>query len=187
MVRRSTRDLALAVAAGLSTALLGIPAAHAMAGGFVGGLPHERVVASTVPRNGDVNPQGVSNVLPGIVHGQPARTSNGDVVRLALDLRGPRPRLIRSTFIADDLAVHTDPAALVIGPTGLALAPDGTLFVADTVNSRIARIGDALLRTTPVDAGAGRDRDSRPCAQRPARPQTLYFVNDDTNTLDVLS
>lgn len=160
MVRRSTRDLALAVAAGLSTRCWGYPQRTRLQAASSVGYP---------------------------MSAQPAWTSNGDVVRLALDLRSPRPRLIRSTFIADDLAVHTDPAALVIGPTGLALAPDGTLFVADTVNSRIARIGDALLRTTPVDAGAGRDRDSRPCAQRPARPQTLYFVNDDTNTLDVLS
>jgi hypothetical protein len=34
------------------------------------------------------------------------------------------------------------------------LASDGTLYVTDTVNSRIARVPDALNRTSPVDAGA---------------------------------
>ena len=41
----------------------------------------------------------------------------------------------------------------MIGPTGLGLAADGTLFVADTLQSRIAAIPDALSRT--ADAGSG--------------------------------
>ncbi|TWP37296.1 hypothetical protein [Leekyejoonella antrihumi] len=98
----------------------------------------------------------VSNVLPGITAGQPPTTRRGDVIRLRLDLRGARPRILCSTVVADDLPVRTDPAALVVGPTGLALAPGGTLFVADTAGSRIARIPRALTRSTPVDAGAGR-------------------------------
>jgi DNA-binding beta-propeller fold protein YncE len=50
------------------------------------------------------------------------------------------------------IASTTDPAALVIGPTGLALSK-GTLYVADTLRNRIASISDALTRTT--DAGQG--------------------------------
>jgi DNA-binding beta-propeller fold protein YncE len=41
----------------------------------------------------------------------------------------------------------------VIGPTGLGLGADGTLFVADTLQNRIAAIPDALSRNS--DAGAG--------------------------------
>ncbi len=41
----------------------------------------------------------------------------------------------------------------MIGPTGLGLAEDGTLYVADTLNNRIARISNALLRSTSGGAG----------------------------------
>ena len=46
-------------------------------------------------------------------------------------------------MIGSQFAERTDPAALVVGPTGLALGTNGELFVADTVNSRIAAIPDA--------------------------------------------
>ncbi|HEY4023839.1 MAG TPA: hypothetical protein VGM75_34505 [Pseudonocardiaceae bacterium] len=96
----------------------------------------------------------VSNVLNGIVNGAPASTTSGTVVRLGLDLTGPAPRLRSSTVIANGLSVHTDPAALIVGPTGVALGPDGRLYVADTANSRIAAIPHALTRDDPVNAGA---------------------------------
>ena len=109
---------------------------------------------ATVADHGRTADLFVTNVLPGITAGRPTTTHRGDVLRLRLDLRGTRPRVLSSTIIADNLGVHTDPAALVVGPTGLALAPGGTLFVADTVGSRIARIPHALTRSTPADAGA---------------------------------
>lgn len=99
----------------------------------------------------------VSNVLTGIVNGQPAATTNGTVVRLDFavsDDQDQPPRLVDDTLIADGLSVHTDPAALVVGPTGVALDRRGDLFVADTANSRIAIVRNAVFRHTPVDAGA---------------------------------
>src|SRR2546428_2737423 len=39
--------------------------------------------------------------------------------------------------IASSLSERTDPPALVIGPTGVALSGGGTLYVADSVNNRI--------------------------------------------------
>ena len=83
-----------------------------------------------------------------------ATTTKGDVVRLALNLRGDKPRVVASTLIATGISVHTDPAALIVGPTGVALGRNGTLFVADTVNSRIARVPDAVSRRSAVNAGA---------------------------------
>ena len=44
-------------------------------------------------------------------------------------------------------------AALVIGPTGVGLGPNGTLYVADTLDNRIAAIPDARFRFT--DDGPG--------------------------------
>ena len=48
----------------------------------------------------------------------------------------------------------TDPNALIIGPTGVGLGRNGTLYVADTVNSRIAAIPDAVFRFS--DDGTGK-------------------------------
>ena len=45
-------------------------------------------------------------------------------------------------------------AALVIGPTGVGLGANGTLYVADTLNNRIAAIPNAVLRLS--DDGAGK-------------------------------
>lgn len=180
----------------------------------------------------------VTNVLTGITNGSPSTTTKGNVVRLTLAFGGGTPHVIASTVIANGISVKTDPAALIIGPTGVALGHDGTLFVADTVNSRIARIPDAVFRGSPFDAGtagtvfagtplngplglalapngdlltvnAGDNnlveltRAGKVAAVRnldmvdaqggalfglaaTAHPKAVYFVNDATNTLNVL-
>jgi hypothetical protein len=96
----------------------------------------------------------VSNVLNGTVANSPKTVDGGTVVRLdvALD-RGEPPRLVGDTVIAKGFDERTDINALVVGPTGLALGRDGELFVADTVNSRIAAVPDALQRGTALPGG----------------------------------
>ena len=186
----------------------------------------------------------VSNVLNGIVKGQPMTTTKGNVVRLNLNLTGAVPKVTASTVIANGISVHTDPAALIVGPTGVALSPNGTLFVADTASNRIAGIPNAVFRHTPVNAGAAAATvfANKPNANGPLNgplglvltpngdllaanggdnnlveltqggrlvtvkdvdtidppggalfglatatyPNRVYFVNDDTNTLNVL-
>ena len=54
-------------------------------------------------------------------------------------------------MVATGLAEHTDPAALVVGPTGVGLA-NGTLYVADTATNRIAAVPNALTRRHPATA-----------------------------------
>ncbi|GGM40291.1 hypothetical protein ACFFX1_17720 [Dactylosporangium sucinum] len=97
----------------------------------------------------------VTNVLNGIVGGQPATTKQGTVLRLELKIKGDRPPVLRKiTTIGSGFTEKTDPTALIIGPTGVGLGKDGTLYVADTVASRIAAIPDADDRRT--SAGTGR-------------------------------
>jgi hypothetical protein len=104
----------------------------------------------------------VTNVLNGTVAANGSVVTKGTVVRIVLsvpeqeagdDDRGmPRERL--RTIIGSGFQERTDPAALVIGPTGLGLAPDGTLYVADTLPNRIAAIPNAVFRFS--SAGTGR-------------------------------
>lgn len=65
------------------------------------------------------------------------------------------PIMGTTTVIANGFSERTDPAALVVGPTGVGLASDGTLYVADSVNNRIAAIPNALTIPTPVSSGRG--------------------------------
>ena len=53
-------------------------------------------------------------------------------------------------MIANKIPWRDDKAALAIGPTGVALAKNGTLYVADTLENRIIAIPGAMTRTTAV-------------------------------------
>ncbi len=108
----------------------------------------------TAQDDGDSAVLFVSNVLNGTVAAGGAVVSQGSVIRITLSVpTGGMPAATSFTTIASAFPERTDPAALVIGPTGLGLASDGTLFIADTLQSRIAAIPNALTRT--ADAGAG--------------------------------
>ena len=103
----------------------------------------------------------VTNVLNGTVAadtGGPSVPGNvvdgGTVVRIQLrTIPGVRPVVLSEDVIATGFPERTDPNALVIGPTGVALAPNGTLFVADTQGNRIAAIPDAPFRVSPIRHG----------------------------------
>jgi hypothetical protein len=97
----------------------------------------------------------VSNVLNGTVAANGAVVSQGSILRIELSnlVPGSTPVADSFTTVASAFEERTDPAALVIGPTGLGLNADGTLFVADTLQSRIAAIPNAL--STTEDAGDG--------------------------------
>ena len=55
-------------------------------------------------------------------------------------------------FCKRGFSERTDPAALVIGPTGVGLH-NGTLYVNDSLNNRIAAIPQAITRTTTAFSG----------------------------------
>ncbi len=97
----------------------------------------------------------VTNVLNGTVAGGGRVVNQGTVTRLNLNVPWPgqgKPALVSTTVIGSGFSTRTDPAALVIGPTGVGLI-NGTLYVADSLNNRIAAIPNAITRTTTALAG----------------------------------
>jgi len=81
--------------------------------------------------------------------------SMATVLRIELSIPEGKPPLITGqTVIANGFGQRADKDAFMIGPTGLALAPDGTLYVSDALGNQIVAIADAATRTN--SAGTGR-------------------------------
>jgi hypothetical protein len=96
----------------------------------------------------------VTNVLNGTVRANGAIVHRGTVLRLIVRLsEHSAPRLLAVTKIGSGFFEKTDPNAFVIGPTGLGLGRDGTLYVADTGNSRITGIRHAMTRRSSAGTG----------------------------------
>jgi len=105
---------------------------------------------------GDFSELFVTNVLNGTVAGdgvtdpttQTGHTVFGGTVVRLLVFSTPTvsPKVLSETVIASGFGEHTDPAALVVGPTGVALGANGTLYVADTVGNRITAVPAATIR-----------------------------------------
>src|SRR5215831_5244862 len=82
----------------------------------------------------------VSNVLHGTKAAGGKVVRRGAILRLGLMFNGSKPpRLMNITKIGSGFPQRTDPAALVIGPTGLGLSKN-TLYVANSLNSSINAI-----------------------------------------------
>ncbi|HEX6487932.1 MAG TPA: hypothetical protein VF137_03520 [Candidatus Dormibacteraeota bacterium] len=91
----------------------------------------------------------VTNVLNGTVANSPSTVDGGTVVRIGLAMRAEKaPQMTSETVIGTGYPERTDPAALVVGPTGVGLAGDGTLYVADSADNAIAKIPNALTATS---------------------------------------
>jgi hypothetical protein len=100
---------------------------------------------------GDVTTLFVTNVLTDI---GPTASEHSTVVRIRFfSSPGAAPLVTDENVIATGFTARTDPAALVIGPTGAALGERDTLYVADTLSNRIAAIPDALDRVVPFRHG----------------------------------
>ncbi|HEU0004131.1 MAG TPA: hypothetical protein VFQ36_24715 [Ktedonobacteraceae bacterium] len=97
----------------------------------------------------------VTNVLNGTVAAGGQVVNRQTVVRLDLEVPWPgqgKPEVEATTVIGSGFSGRTDPAALVIGPTGVGLH-NGTLYVNDSLNNRIAAIPQAITRTTSALTG----------------------------------
>jgi hypothetical protein len=102
----------------------------------------------------------VTNVLNGTVAAdpdvnQPGNVVNqGNVVRIILFVPDHgRPQEVLRTVVGSGFGERTDPGALVIGPTGVALNDAGDLYVADTLLNRIAKISNAVARFSSASTG----------------------------------
>jgi hypothetical protein len=90
----------------------------------------------------------VTNVLNGTVAAKGSVVNRGTVVRIILFIpNNGMPQELLRTAVGSGFGERTDPAALVIGPTGVGLGADGTLYVADTLANRIAAIPNAVVRS----------------------------------------
>ena len=95
----------------------------------------------------------VTNVLNGTVAAGGKTVNGGTVLRLVITTAG-QPRMLSATRIGSGFPETLNDAALVIGPTGVGLAANGTVYVADTLSNRIAAIPNAVLRLS--DDGTGK-------------------------------
>jgi len=112
----------------------------------------------------------VTNVLNGTVAANGSAVNQGTVVRVNLRVSETKMPFLESlTVVAAGFSERTDPAALVIGPTGLGLSPvcrhgedecesrsrqdEPVLYVADSLNNRVVFITDPLTRTKPSGPG----------------------------------
>jgi outer membrane protein assembly factor BamB len=77
------------------------------------------------------------------------------VLRIELAIADGRPPAITSqTVVANGLSSRADKDVFLLGPTGLALARDGTLFVSSALTNEVIAIPDAPTRKD--SAGTGR-------------------------------
>jgi hypothetical protein len=103
---------------------------------------------------GPVSQLFLTNVLNGTVAANGAVVHRGTVLRLTLGFpAGQAPTLLARTKIGSGFAEQGAPGILVLGPTGVGLGPNGTLYVADTIGNRIAAIADAPVRETSAGTG----------------------------------
>jgi hypothetical protein len=85
----------------------------------------------------------------------PVTVKKATVLRIELSIAEGKPPVITSqTVVANGFAQRANLDAFLVGPTGLALGPDQTLYVSDGVGNQIVAIPDALTRTD--SAGTGR-------------------------------
>ncbi len=98
----------------------------------------------------------VTNVLNGTVAANGNVVNRGTIVRYSLRFfpePGHLPQLTGFTIVGSGFSERTDPDAFVVGPTGVGVGRGGILYVADTVNSQISKINNALTR--PTSSGRG--------------------------------
>jgi hypothetical protein len=98
----------------------------------------------------------VANALGGqpTVNTGPPIVTRSTVVRFEMSLSAARPpHLVGATIVGSGFPWLANHAAVVLGPTGLALGHNGTLYVDDTQRNTISAIPGATTRTDALYYG----------------------------------
>jgi hypothetical protein len=116
--------------------------------------------------------------------GYPVTVNSATVLRIEVSIPDGQPPIITSqTVVANGFGQRADRNVFLIGPTGLALDSDGTLYVSDALANRIAAVPDAVNRTT--SAGTGRTVTEGGLMRRPLAlamtPQGHLLVTNAVN------
>ncbi len=86
--------------------------------------------------------------------GLPAVIHKSTVLRLELSIPAGKPPVIaRQTVVGSGFSARADRDNFLLGPTGLSLAPDGTLYVTDGLDNLIVAIDHALTRNDSAGTG----------------------------------
>jgi hypothetical protein len=109
---------------------------------------------STAKSEGSKTTLFISNALNGGAAKGIHTIDNSTVLRIELESgEHQTPKVLSETVIANGIPWVDSAEALVLGPTGLALADNGTLYVASTEDNKILAISEAMTRTTPAEKG----------------------------------
>lgn len=115
------------------------------------------------------------------VTGYPVTVNKATVLRIELSIpEGKPPIITNQTVVANGFGQRADKDAFLIGPTGLALGPDGTLYVSDALGNRIVAIPEATTRGTSAGTGRIVTQDGllkRPLAMAMAPNGSLLVTN----------
>jgi predicted lipoprotein with Yx(FWY)xxD motif len=109
---------------------------------------------STAKSEGSKTTLFVSNALNGGAAKGIHTIDNSTVLRIELESgEHQTPKVLGETVVANGIPWVDSAEALVLGPTGLALASDGTLYVTSTEDNKILAISEATTRTTAAAKG----------------------------------
>ena len=87
--------------------------------------------------------------------GDPVTVNKATVLRIELSIpEGKPPAITGQTVVASGFGQRADTDAFLIGPTGLVLGSDDTLYVSDALGNQIVAIPEASTRS--ASAGTGR-------------------------------
>jgi hypothetical protein len=113
--------------------------------------------------------------------GYPVTVNKAMVLRIELSIPdGMPPTITSQTVVADGFGQRADKDVFLIGPTGLALAADNTLYVSDALGNQIVAIAEVTTRTTSAGTGRVVTKDGllkRPLAMAMAPNGNLLVTN----------